>query len=411
MGKIKKSVIVRRFAESQKQFKIKKPLSLLERSEVSQKVVNLEIFRYAQYDKKTSSQMRKFNTKGNKMNLHKTLTREQYRVYKQRVVEYYVRNKFYGVHNLQRAKRAMGKGKDDGAIAILKPIISTLKMLGKITSFAIPLSKYRKAFRNAVFKTIDLIPNTRYDFARLKTTLDFRLRGKIYLPQVEFAITTTCNLKCKNCTNYIPYLPRENQRIITYADFKTYLQNLLKNADKLNALLLLGGEPLLHKELPQMLDFALNCEKIENVYITTNGTIYFSDALRAVFEKHKDNKKLWIWVSNYTANPRLAKRLKSYDLVAYLREKRMNYIFIDDNVWGKSPPPTYAEFKRTDAQNSAYFLACNSPCVSVYGDELSICPRASHFAAKGTIRQKAQDLASVAQIGGGFMYGFKKSIA
>ncbi len=335
------------------------------------------------------------------MNLHKTLTREQYRVYKQRVVEYYVRNKFYGVHNLQRA---MGKGKDNGTIAILKPIISTLKMLGKISSFVIPLSKYRKAFRNAIFKAIDLIPSTRYDFARLKTTLDFRLRGKIYLPQVEFAITTTCNLKCKNCTNYIPYLPRENQRVITYADFQTYLQNLLKNADKLNALLLLGGEPLLHKELPQMLDFALNCEKIESVYITTNGTIYFSDALRAVFEKHKGNKKLWIWVSNYTANPRLAKRLKSYDLVAYLREQRMNYIFIDDNVWGKSPPPTYAEFERTDAQNSAYFLACNTPCVSVYGDELSICPRASHFAAKGTIHQKAQNdlnMDSVATNGGG----------
>ena len=332
------------------------------------------------------------------MNLYKTLTREQYRVYKQRVIEYYVRNKFYGVHNLQRA---MGKGKNDSAIAILKPIISTLKTLGKITSFVIPLSKYRKAFRNAVFKVIDLIPMNRYQIARLKTTLDFRLRGKIYLPQVEFAITTTCNLKCKNCTNYIPYLPRENQRVIIYADFKTYLQNLLKNADKLNALLLLGGEPLLHKELPQMLDFALNCEKIETVYITTNGTIDFSDELRKVFEKHKGNKKLWIWVSNYTANPRLAKRLKSYDLVAYLRENAMNYIFIDENVWGKSPSPTYAEFERTDAQNSAYFLACNSPCVSVYGDELSICPRASHFAAKGTIHQKAQDLASVAQIGGG----------
>ncbi|MGX2971242.1 radical SAM protein [Helicobacter sp. T3_23-1059] len=339
------------------------------------------------------------------MNLHKTLTREQYCVYKQRVVEYYVRNKFYGVHNLQRA---MGKGKDDGAIAIFKPIKSTLKTLGKITSFVIPHSKSRKSFRNAVFKAIDLIPTNRYQIERLKTTLDFRLRGKIYLPQVEFAITTTCNLKCKNCTNYIPYLPRENQRVIAYTDFKTYLQNLLKNADKLNALLLLGGEPLLHKELPQMLDFALNCEKIESVYITTNGTIYFSDALRAVFEKHKGNKKLWIWVSNYTANPRLAKRLKSYDLVAYLREQRMNYIFINDNVWGKSPPPTYAEIERTDEQNSAYFLACNSPCVSVYGDELSICPRASHFAAKGTIHQKAQDLASVAQIGGGIYVWIQK---
>lgn len=314
------------------------------------------------------------------------LTKTQYQIYQKRVIDYYVRNKLYGVHNL---KRAMGKSSDKSIMILELPKIA-LKTLAKFFSVFIPISRYRKAFRNAIFSAIDLIPSHRYDFLRMRVMRDFKQKGKIYLPQVEFAITTTCNLKCKNCTNYIPYLPRDKQRTISFSDFQTYLSNLLANADKLNALLLLGGEPLLHKELPQMLDFALQNPKIESVYITTNGTIYFSDALRAVFERHKDNPKLWIWVSNYTANPRLAKRLKSYDLVDYLKANNMNYIFIDDNVWGKSLPPTYKEFKRTDAENSAYFLACNTPCVSVYGSELSICPRASHFAANGTISQRAQ---------------------
>lgn len=314
------------------------------------------------------------------------LTKAQYQIYQKRVIDYYVRNKIYGVHYL---KRAMGKSSDD-TIASIDFAKNALKTLAKFFSVFIPISRYRKAFRNAIFNMIDFIPSSRYEIERIRAMRDFKQKGKIYLPQVEFAITTTCNLKCKNCTNYIPYLPRDKQRVISFADFKSYLNNLLANADKLNALLLLGGEPLLHKELPQMLDFALQNPKIENVYITTNGTIYFSDALRAVFERHKDNEKLWIWVSNYTANPRLAKRLKSFDLVDYLKEHNMNYIFIKDNVWGKSPPPTYKELNRTDEQNSAYFLACNTPCVSVYGNELSICPRASHFAANGTISQKAQ---------------------
>ena len=314
------------------------------------------------------------------------LTKAQYQIYQKRVIDYYVHNKLYGVHYL---KHAMGKSSDE-TIASIDFAKNALKALAKFFSVFIPISRYRKAFRNAIFNMIDFIPSSRYDIERIHAMRDFKQKGKIYLPQVEFAITTTCNLKCKNCTNYIPYLPRDKQRVISFADFKSYLNNLLANADKLNALLLLGGEPLLHKELPQMLDFALQNPKIENVYITTNGTIYFSDALRAVFERHKDNEKLWIWVSNYTANPRLAKRLKSFDLVDYLKEHNMNYIFIKDNVWGKSPPPTYKELNRTDEQNSAYFLACNTPCVSVYGNELSICPRASHFAANGTISQKAQ---------------------
>lgn len=321
------------------------------------------------------------------------LTTTQYQIYQKRVIDYYVRNKLYGVHNL---KCAMGKSSDK-SIAILELPKVALKKIAKFFSVFIPISRYRKAFRNAIFSAIDLIPSHRYDFLRMRVMRDFRLKGKIYLPQVEFAITTTCNLKCKNCTNYIPYLPRDKQRTISFSDFQTYLSNLLANADKLNALLLLGGEPLLHKELPQMLDFALQNPKIESVYITTNGTIYFSDSLRAVFERHKGNPKLWIWVSNYTANPRLAKRLKSYDLVAYLKAHNMNYIFIDDNVWGEAQPPTYKEFNRTDAENSAYFLECNTPCVSVYGNELSICPRASHFAANGTISQRAQSKTKVAE--------------
>lgn len=314
------------------------------------------------------------------------LTKTQYQIYQKRVIDYYVRNKLYGVHNL---KRTMGKSSDK-SIMILELSKVALKKIAKLFSVFIPISRYRKSFRNAIFSAIDLIPSHRYDLLRMRVMRDFKQKGKIYLPQVEFAITTTCNLKCKNCTNYIPYLPRDKQRTISFSDFQIYLSNLLANADKLNALLLLGGEPLLHKELPQMLDFALQNPKIESVYITTNGTIYFSDSLRAVFERHKGNPKLWIWVSNYTANPRLAKRLKSYDLVDYLKAHNMNYIFIDDNVWGEAQPPTYKEFDRTDEENSAYFLACNTPCVSVYGDELSICPRASHFAANGTISQRAQ---------------------
>ncbi len=321
------------------------------------------------------------------------LSKSQYKIYTQRVIDYYVRNKLYGVHSL---KSAMGKGAEnqalqDKALALLELPKIALKYVAKFCSVFIPISHYRKAFRGKIFSALDLLFPSRYTLTRLKAIADFRLFGRICIPQVEFAITTTCNLKCKNCTNYIPYLSRENQRTISFSDFRTYLENLLSNAHRLESLLLLGGEPLLHKELPQMLDFALQNPKIGSVYITTNGTIYFSEALRAVFEKHKGSKKLWIWVSNYTANPRLAKRLKSYDLVAYLKANDMNYIFIDDNVWGEAQPPTYREFSRTDAENSAYFLACNTPCVSVYGDELSICPRASHFAASGVVLQTTQE--------------------
>lgn len=190
------------------------------------------------------------------------LTKTQYQIYQKRVIDHYVRNKLYGVHNY---KLAMGKSSDKSIMMLGLPKVA-LKKLAKFFSMFIPIPLYRKAFRNTIFSMLDLIPSYRYVFERIRVMRDFKQKGKICLPQVEFAITTTCNLKCKNCGNYIPYLPRDKQRTISFSDFQIYISNLLANADKLNALLLLGGEPLLHKELPQMLDFALQNPKIESVY-------------------------------------------------------------------------------------------------------------------------------------------------
>ena len=308
------------------------------------------------------------------------LTKEQWQVYEKRVIDYYVRNKFYGVHNLK-----LSMGKDESTdIAGLLAVRFCLKKVAQLLSCFLPFVRWRRAFRSFFANTLNI---NKMDIEKWRLKREFKV-GKIYLPQVEFAITTQCNLRCKHCTNYIPYLSSTQQRVMNYAEFQIYLDNLTKNITKLNTLLLLGGEPLLHKDLPKMLDYALKNKKIENVYITTNGTISFSAELKGVFESLKDKNRLWVWISNYTANERLAKRLKSYEMLDYLKEKGINYIFIKENQWGKSLPPTYEEAKRTDAENSEYFLKCNTPCVSVYGNELSVCPRASHFALKGVITQK-----------------------
>ena len=75
------------------------------------------------------------------------LTKTQYQIYQKRVIDYYVRNKLYGVHNL---KRAMGKSSDKSIMILELPKVA-LKSLAKFFSVFIPISRYRKAFRNAIF--------------------------------------------------------------------------------------------------------------------------------------------------------------------------------------------------------------------------------------------------------------------
>lgn len=310
------------------------------------------------------------------MNLNKgdRMTKTQWQIYKKRNIQKYCENKIYGVHRL---KEAMNRADDENLTLYL--VCKMWQKFIKFLSCFLPFVAWRRAFR----KHFMMGDFNMVDFEKLKVSLAFKLFGKIMLPQVEFAITTQCNLRCKHCTNYIPYLAQEAQKVLDFKHFKLYLDNLLANISRLNSLLLLGGEPLLNKDLPKMLEYALNQNKIENVYITTNGTLTFNDELKEVLLSGKN--KLWVWISNYTANNELAKRLKSFELLEYCQKNHINYIFIKNNSWSKSLPPKY--YERSDEENSCYFLTCNNPCVSVYGNELSVCPRASHFAASGIITQ------------------------
>ena len=159
-----------------------------------------------------------------------------------------------------------------------------------------------------------------YNFLKLKYIFEYEILNKINIPQIEFAITTHCTLRCKHCTNYIPYVEKDKHCIITFEQFKIYLDNLLKNANRLNSIILLGGEPLLNRDLHKMVQYSIKNKKIENVYIVTNGTLDFSEELKKIIEKK--NKKLYIWISDYTANKQLEKKIHVYPLL------KMNFLFV-----------------------------------------------------------------------------------
>ncbi len=85
-------------------------------------------------------------------------------------------------------------------------------------------------------------------------------------PIVVWNITRTCNLRCVHCyaDSHAERYPGE----LTWEQCCAVIDNLAEY--KVNALLLSGGEPLLHPRLPQILQRAT--EKGLKVTISTNGT-------------------------------------------------------------------------------------------------------------------------------------------
>jgi hypothetical protein len=57
--------------------------------------------------------------------------------------------------------------------------------------------------------------------------VNFYENSNMCIPQVGFAITTKCNLKCKHCNNLIPLFNNENHKTLSFADFVNDFDSLV----------------------------------------------------------------------------------------------------------------------------------------------------------------------------------------
>ena len=98
--------------------------------------------------------------------------------------------------------------------------------------------------------------------------------SRVRKPIVVWNITRTCNLRCVHC-----YADSHAERYAGELSWEQCCAVIDDLADyKVNALLLSGGEPLLHPQLPQILQRAT--EKGLKVTISTNGTRITPDMAR-----------------------------------------------------------------------------------------------------------------------------------
>lgn len=215
----------------------------------------------------------------------------------------------------------------------------------------------------------------------LLVLFQFSFLKRIVIPQIEFVITTNCNLKCRHCSNYIPTIEENNQFNLKAYDFQLYIKNLLINVYKLNSLILLGGEPLLNTQFHEILYLALINKKIEKVYIYTNGSLEFSENTIKLLKKYR--KKAHIYLSNYTRNKELSGILKTDSIISQLKKNKISYTFDEKLYWVKQEP--ICCHNRSEEENSQIFNKCNIPAVSAVKGEMHVCPKAAAARVRGIV--------------------------
>lgn len=101
--------------------------------------------------------------------------------------------------------------------------------------------------------------------------------GKIYMPSVGFLSTTICNLNCDGCLNFTAY--NRNQRNENIEDLKKTLADYFRNVDVVDFFSYTGGEPFLHPEADEILEYIGSHyrNQIVSLGISTNCTIVPKD--------------------------------------------------------------------------------------------------------------------------------------
>lgn len=200
---------------------------------------------------------------------------------------------------------------------------------------------------------------------------------KLYFHSLQISIGDICNLRCRDCINFIPYMQKRINR--KYEEICADIDFLFEKVTYIRYLPILGGESFLHPKLEQIVYYILvnYGNRISKLQIYTNGTISkFSKSLLELFRENRD--KIWIYVSNYTySNPQLTLEFDIF--IDMLKENDIPYYYEDNFIWNDTGIRNLSYIDHTDLEE--FVTTCSPPCRDYQDGKLFYCGNAK-FAAK-----------------------------
>ena len=96
-------------------------------------------------------------------------------------------------------------------------------------------------------------------------------KKKKRLNEVTVKITSHCNLNCKYCSQFSPIADPDEYDATTFANDFERLYELTKG--DIRHIIIMGGEPLLHPQLAELLQIARNIFHKSRISLSTNGIL------------------------------------------------------------------------------------------------------------------------------------------
>lgn len=205
------------------------------------------------------------------------------------------------------------------------------------------------------------------------------LQGKkdyTIIPKLNVIVTEKCSLRCRDCRALIPLVEHPADEPIELV--KKEIDQILASVDRVVDIEPIGGEPFLYPDLAELLCFLCSKDKVDNVWITTNGTILPDADLTAALR----HEKIYVEMSNYGHIEQMAKT------VHYFEAHGIQFSVFPNQIWS-DVGGTECRNRSLDALKKEY-SNCNCQYVLkyVWDNKIWICPRAPRLSTLGVFESE-----------------------
>ena len=189
---------------------------------------------------------------------------------------------------------------------------------------------------------------------------------KFFISRIAVSVTNQCSLRCRDCNNLMPYC---KERFAIDVEDQIYdLKKLLHYIDGIVNVEVIGGEPFVYKQLPELLRYLCGEPKIKFVEITSNGTILPSmeiiDLLR--------NSKVCVLLSDYgKVNERKVE--KTYQ---YLNQNGICVQNLKNREWIQGGNIEKRHKSKGKLKYEYFQCFARKDCRTLYRGKLYVCGRA-----------------------------------
>lgn len=191
----------------------------------------------------------------------------------------------------------------------------------------------------------------------------------VYFASENILLSTVCNLNCRDCLNFNPYLKKHY--IDSFEEIKENIDLFFNAVDLIQRFQLTGGEPLLFKDVIRVIEYIGDNyrDKIIKFEIVTNGTIIPTDELCTVLEKYD----VLVILDDYRCS--IDKGEERYDkCLAKFKNYKVNLIENHVSQWFRMYIPEIDE-KRNETEEELVekFRLCKNPWSNLWRGKISTC--------------------------------------